>query len=105
MVIDKKKRKILKFVEVLFATTDFVGTVFVISITSPNLMTESSMILAKYLPFSQLHVAGFKYNLFRTNDVLLDFYTHIEIYCYSTFDLNYIFYRQIYIYTRMIYAC
>ena len=32
------------------------------------------------------------------------FYTHVNIYQYSTFDLNYIFYHQMYISNRMIYA-
>ena len=31
------------------------------------------------------------------------FYTHIDIYCYSTFDLNYIFFYKTYTYIRMIF--
>ena len=45
-----------------------------------------------------------KYNLFRSHDALSDFYTHINVYRYSTFDSNAIFYCQIYIYICMIYA-
>ena len=42
-----------------------------------------------------------KYNLFHIYEV---FYNRTDIYRYSNFDLNYIFYHQIYIYIRMIYA-
>ena len=31
-----------------------------VSITSSHIITESSIILAKYFPFSQSHVAGFQ---------------------------------------------
>ena len=64
----------------------FVGTVYFI--TSSHVITEYSIILAKYFPFSQLHVADSKYNLFQIHEV---FCTHIDIYRYSTIDLNYIF--------------
>ena len=39
--------------------TVFVGTAFVSTIISSHVTTEFLTILAKYLPFSQLHVAGF----------------------------------------------
>ena len=32
------------------------------------------------------------------------FYIHINIFNYSIIDLNYVFFCQVYIYTRMIYA-
>ena len=39
----------------------FDGLVFVsVSINSSHVITEVSIILAKYLPVSQIHVAGFK---------------------------------------------
>ena len=41
-----------------------------------------------------------------TKDILFHIYevlhTHIKIYCYSTFDLNYISFHQIYIYIIMV---
>ena len=43
------------FVEVLF-----VGIVFVSSTASSHLITESTVILPAYLPFSQVHVAVFQ---------------------------------------------
>ena len=65
MVINKRATKIQKFVEALFvgtvdAGTVVVGIVFVSFVISSQVITESSTILAKYLPFSQLHVAGFQ---------------------------------------------
>ena len=46
----------------MFFSLKFVGTVFISSpydsITSSHVITESSIILAKYLSFSQLLVAG-----------------------------------------------
>ena len=43
-----------------------------------------------------------KYNLFRTNYILADFYTHADTCCYSTFGSSYISYHQSYIYICMI---
>ena len=60
MAINEKANKIYKFVEVLFVRTAFVGTVFAVSIISSAVMTETSVRLAKYLPFSQIHVSGFQ---------------------------------------------
>ena len=66
MVINKKASKTQKFcvLQVIFFSLKFVGIVFISSsynfITSSYLITESSIILAKYFPFSQLHVAGFQ---------------------------------------------
>ena len=56
----KKLAKIKKFVEVPFVGTVIVGTVFVVSIISSKVITESSTLLAKYLPFLQLYVSGFQ---------------------------------------------
>ena len=69
-------------------------------ITSSLVTTESSIMLFAYLPFSQLPVAGFQMQLF-LHIFFLDFRTHIDIYCYSKFDFNYIFYHQTYIYICM----
>ena len=38
----------------------FLGTVFVSSNISSHITTESSIKVAKYFPFSQLHVVGFE---------------------------------------------
>ena len=81
-----------------------VGIVFVFShdpITLSQIIVESSIILAKYFPFSQLHVAGFQTQFFHVHDV---FYTRIDIYHYSTIDLNYIFFHQLYSCILIIYA-
>ena len=63
MVINKEDSKVQKFfvLQIAFLSIKFVLTVFVSSsITSSHVITESSIILAKYLPFSQLQVAGFQ---------------------------------------------
>ena len=76
--------------QISFFLFNFVVTVFVsFSIISSHVITELSIILAKCLPFLQLHVAGFQYNVFHIRDV---FYTRISIYHYSAFDLNTIFF-------------
>ena len=92
------------FVGTVDAGPAVVGIVFVFSVIASQVITESSTILAKYLPFSQLHVAGLQIYFFCTQDVPSDFLINVEVYLYSTFDLNYIFYHQIYIYIRMMYA-
>ena len=53
-----------KFVEMIFFEVLFVGIVFVSSIIPSHIITESSIILSTYLPFSQLHVAGFQMHKF-----------------------------------------
>ena len=60
MTINKKASKISKFLEALLVRTLFAGTVFVSLIISLHIMTESSIILSKYLPLLQIHVAGFQ---------------------------------------------
>ena len=67
MVVNKKVSKIKKFFvlqftffSLKFVGTVFVGIVFVSSIIPSHVITESSIKLAKYFPFSQLHVAGFQ---------------------------------------------
>ena len=44
--------------QVTFFSLNFVGTIFVVSIIPSHVITESSIIRANYLTFSQLH-AGF----------------------------------------------
>ena len=60
MVINEKASKLQKFfvLQATFSSLKSIGTVFVYSITSLLIITKSSITLAKYLPFSQLHVAG-----------------------------------------------
>ena len=66
MVIDKKTSKIWNFfvLHVYFFPLKFVEFYFVVSITSSHLITESSIIFAKYLPFSQRHVVRFQIQTF-----------------------------------------
>ena len=97
------KYRIFLFYRLLFLLR-FVGNVFFDSKILSHLITESPVIVAKYLWFSQLHVAGFQIYVFRTCAFFLDFSTHIDIYRYSTFDLNWIFYHQVYIYIHLICA-
>ena len=82
-----------------------VGTIFVFllydSVISSHVITESSIIFAKYLPLSQLHEERFQMYSFSH---VLCFYTHINIYHYSTFDLSYTSYHKVYIYICMIHV-
>ena len=55
----------LKFVRTVFDEAFFVGmvfheVVFITSITSSQVITESLIILLKYLPFSQIQEVGFQ---------------------------------------------
>ena len=96
--LNKNASKILKFcvLQVIFFIKVFVSSLQN-SITSSHIRAESSIIIAKYFLFSQ----DSKHNIFHIHDV---FYTHIDIYHYSTIDLNYIFFRQIYICIPMLYV-
>ena len=58
MVINKKASKIKNFFEILFVGTVFVEMLLVTYIISSHVITESSLALAKYLPFLQLHLSG-----------------------------------------------
>ena len=62
MVISKKTSKIQKFFvfEVAFFTKNCSIFVSSASIILSQVITESSTILTKYLPFLQLHVTGFQ---------------------------------------------
>ena len=69
MVINKKTSKIQKFVEITFLGTAFfeilfAGTIsievlFVASMISSHVITESPITFPTYLPFLQVHEAGF----------------------------------------------
>ena len=67
--------------------TDRLSAGFIIS---SHIITKPSIVIAKSSTFSQLHVVGFQYHLSHMHLVLLDFWTHIDIYNYSTFDSSYI---------------
>ena len=54
------KYRIVFVLNIAFVSLKFVITVFISSLISLHVITESSIILAKYLPFLQLHVAGFQ---------------------------------------------
>ena len=58
----KKANKVQKsfVLQIAFVSLKFGGTALVSSMMSSHIITESLIIRAKYLPFSQLHVAGFK---------------------------------------------
>ena len=60
MVINKKDNKRYKFVKVNFVRKVFVEVFFVVSLVSPHITTESSIIYPTYLPFLQLHVERFQ---------------------------------------------
>ena len=63
MVINKKASKIYKFFvsQIVFFSIKFCVTIFVSSsIISSHVIVESSIMLAKYFPFLQLHVAWFQ---------------------------------------------
>ena len=60
MVFNKKASRKFLFHRLFFFSLHFVITVFVSSVISSHVITESSIMLAKYLPFSQLRVAGFQ---------------------------------------------
>ena len=61
MVLIKKASKVQKsfVLQIAFFSLKFVGTIFVssTSIISSHRFTESSVMLAKYLPFLQIDVA------------------------------------------------
>ena len=59
--LTKRQGKYMNCVlQVVLFTLKFVGTVFVssLSIISQHVITESSIIVAKYFPFWKSHVAG-----------------------------------------------
>ena len=97
MVINEKASETYKFpiLQFTFFSLEFAGTVFV-GIVFVIFIILSTVLVLEYFSFSQVHVPGFQNYLFRTLDVFSDFCPHIDIYCYSTFYLNYILYYQFY---------
>ena len=107
MVIHKKVSKICAFsvLQVTFFPLKFVGLLnglVTSTIISLRVTTESPTILFEYSTISEnTYYVKFQYNLF--THVLFDFWTHTDPIFYSTFDLNYIFYHQIYAYISIKY--
>ena len=108
MLINKKAGEIYRFsdyrlqsfLQVTFFSLKFVSSLYSVVTTyiiSSLITTESPVILFEYFQFHK-HMY---YNFFHRYDVLLDFCTHINIF---TFDLNYIFCHEIYIYNCMDYV-
>ena len=108
MLINKKAGEIYRFsdyrlqsfLQVTFFSLKFVSSLYSVVTTyiiSSLITTESPVILFEYFQFHK-HMY---YNFFHRQDVLLDFCTHINIF---TFDLNYIFCHEIYIYNCMDYV-
>ena len=62
------------------------------------MIIELSIILDKYFLFSVLHVADNNLHIYYVS------YAYIDIHRYSTNDLNYILFHEMYIYMRMIYV-
>ena len=71
------------------------------SITSSHIIAELSIRLANIFHFHNYMKQDSRRNVFHIHYV---FYIHINIYHYSTIDLNYIFLHQISICIGMIYA-
>ena len=105
-------KRLVKNVEELFARMVFVGIVFVslsenlatAFIISSNVMTDSSIVLAKYFSFLHPHVVAFQILSFLHTWCSLGFshsHQHLSL---LQFDLKYIFYHHIYICIRMIYG-
>ena len=81
--------KLITFVGIVFVT--FNATISINFIISSHITTKSSTMLFKYLLFSQIHVLGFQPQFFYMKNT---FYTHIEIFHFSIFGLNYMLHHQ-----------
>ena len=90
----------LKFVGIVFIETVFAGSGFVSSIISLHVITESPILLSKYLSFSQVHLRRFEMSFLHT--CFLGFSHSNQHLSLFHFDLNYIWYHQIYIYISII---
>ena len=75
MVINKKAIQVHKFVEALFVRTAFVGTNFAVSIILSKVITETSIRLAKYLSFFQIHASGFQIESFFAHMIFFRVFT------------------------------
>ena len=84
---------LVTFVDLVFVKFfTFADTLSAALILPSHKATGSSILLAKYSPFSQTHGLWITWIVYYHMDyVLLDFCTHTDIYNYSTFDLIYIF--------------
>ena len=94
----------LKFVGKVFLVIVFIGTDFVTSLILSNITTESSIILSKYLPFSQGHVLGFQTFFFSHTRCFLEFLLSHQHLLLFHFGLNYMFSHRIYIYNHIKYV-
>ena len=92
MVINKSISKIDKFcvLQADFFSIKFVGIGLVSPIISLHVITESQYLL-NICHFHKCMYQGFKYKFFHIYYV---FYTCNNIYCYSAFDLNCVFFHQ-----------
>ena len=91
MITNEKASKIYKFFQLLFVGTVFVKIVFVVSIISSHVITESSIILHTFLPFSQLHIAGLQISLSHTRWVFWVLHSHRHLLLiYFWFELHFI---------------
>ena len=84
MAINTKVSKIQKFsiLQDSFSSFKIIGIVFVVSafVTSTiHAITESPIIISKYLPFSQVYALGFQINLFHKHNFSLNFVARINI--------------------------
>ena len=109
MVIHNRVNKIYTFsiFQVTFISLKFVGLWYNLATTtkiSSRVTTVSSIMLFSYLTILQTHLLDTIPNKIFFKHVIFNFWTHIDTILYSTFDLNYIFYHQIYSYNCMNYV-
>ena len=90
--------KIFCFTE-CFVSLTFVSPSYDI-ITSSQIIAESSIILAKYFPFSQLHVAGFQIQSFW--HILCFSHLHWNLLLFHHWLELHLF-HQVYVFIHMIY--
>ena len=103
MVINKITSNILKFVEVHFVRTALVGIISVNHFLSLLFLIIYDFITCDHTIFTT--TCNRIPKKFFLAHIILQIFTHIKIYCFSTFEFNGIFYHQIYIYICMKYAC
>ena len=78
--------------QVAFLWLKFAGIVCVSSIISSKVITESSIIFAKYLPFLQVYVAGFQIKCFSHTWQFFGFlhsHQHLSLF-YFWFELHFL---------------
>ena len=90
--------------QVAFLLLKFIGTVFVDSIILMHVITESSIILRNYSLFSQANALWFQ-TIFFTYTTFYWIFGFASTFIFIPFfDINFIFYHQIYIYKHMKYV-